>query len=57
MKRTISILSAIIMALATSCVGSKLEQSYNNQESKIDNYISGKGDKYRSVRNGGANRR
>ena len=56
MKRTISILSAIIMALATSCVGSKLEQSYNNQESKIDSYINGKGDQYRSVRNGGANR-
>ncbi|MBQ8854950.1 MAG: FKBP-type peptidyl-prolyl cis-trans isomerase [Bacteroidales bacterium] len=56
MKRTISIFSAIIMALATSCVGSKLEQSYNNQESKIDSYITGKGDQYRSVRNGGANR-
>jgi len=54
MKRAVKILAVMIMA--TSCAGSKLEQAYNNQESKIDNYISGKGDKYRSVRNGGANR-
>ncbi len=47
--------SAMILAM-TSCMGSKLEQTYNNQESKIDSYISGKGEEYRSVRNGGANR-
>lgn len=34
----------------------KLEATYNNQESRIDSYIAGKGDSYRSVRNGGANR-
>lgn len=44
------------MLMAVSCVGSKLEQSYNNQESKIDSYINGKGEQYRSVRTGGANR-
>lgn len=56
MRKAIKIFAAAAMLMAVSCVGSKLEQSYNNQESKIDKYISGKGDQYRSVRNGGANR-
>ena len=34
----------------------KLETTYNNQESRIDTYISNKGDQYRVVRNGGSNR-
>lgn len=54
MKRAIKILAVMIMA--ASCTGSKLEQAYNNQESKIDSYMNGKGDQYRYVRNGGANR-
>lgn len=44
------------MLASGACTKSKLEQTYNNQESKIDSYISGKGDQYRSVRSGGANR-
>lgn len=46
----------LVAALLTGCVKSKLETTYNNQESRIDSYISGKGDSYRVVRNGGANR-
>ena len=45
----------VILALG-ACTKSKLEQTYNSQESKIDSYITGKGDQYRSIRNGGANR-
>lgn len=45
----------VIFALG-ACTKSKLEQTYNSQESKIDSYITGKGDQYRSIRNGGANR-
>lgn len=57
MKKTNRIIAAIALALSlTSCIGTKLELSYNNQESKIDSYITGKGTQYRSVRNGGANR-
>lgn len=56
MKHTIKILSAILVMTFTSCMGSKLEQTYNSQEERIDSYISGKGTEYRSVRNGGANR-
>ena len=48
-------LAALILSL-TSCVKSKLEVTYNNQESKIDSYIASKGEGYRSLRNGGANR-
>ena len=57
MKKTNRIIAVIALALSlTSCIGAKLEQSYNNQESKIDSYITSKGDQYRSVRSGGANR-
>ena len=57
MKTIYKIFSVLVLAAAfTSCMGSKLEQTYNNQESKIDSYISSKGEGYRSVRNGGANR-
>ena len=56
MNNTIKIFAAVLILTLTSCMGSKLEQTYNNQESRIDSYISGKGEGYRSVRNGGANR-
>lgn len=56
MNNTIKIFAAVMILTLTSCMGSKLEQTYNNQESRIDSYISGKGEGYRSVRNGGANR-
>ena len=57
MKKIIKILAVIaLMTLTASCAGNKLEQTYNNQESKIDKYITGKGEEYRSLRNGGANR-
>ena len=57
MNRTAIIIAAALSMLTfSSCVKSKLEQTYNNQESKIDSYISNKGEEYRSVRNGGANR-
>lgn len=57
MKRTIKIFAALLaLTLMSSCMKSKLEQTYNNQESRIDSYIAGKGDQYRSVRIGGANR-
>ena len=56
MNNSIKIFAAILILSLTSCMGSKLEQTYNNQESRIDSYISGKGEEYRSVRNGGANR-
>ena len=46
---------ALVLSLS-SCMKSKLEVTYNNQESKIDSYISSKGEEYRSLRNGGANR-
>lgn len=50
------IFAVLLMLAAVSCMGTKLEETYNNQEKKIDSYISGKGEQYRSVRNGGANR-
>ena len=51
------IIITILCALAlSSCVKSKLEVTYNSQESKIESYIASKGDTYRSTRNGGANR-
>ena len=56
MNNSIKIFAVILILSLTSCMGSKLEQTYNNQESRIDSYISGKGEEYRSVRNGGANR-
>lgn len=56
MNNSIRIFAAVVILTLTSCMGSKLEQTYNNQESRIDSYISGKGEEYRSVRNGGANR-
>lgn len=47
---------AVLMLSLTSCMKSKLEVTYNSQESKIDSYIASKGEEYRSLRNGGANR-
>ena len=52
--RTFTIAS-MILALC-SCTKSKLEVTYNNQESKIDSYIASKGEEYRSLRIGGSNR-
>ena len=57
MKRILTITALAILALSLSaCMKSKLEETYNSQESKIDSYITGKGEGYRVVRNGGANR-
>ena len=56
MKNIYKIITAFIAVSMTSCMGSKLELAYNNQEGRIDSYIAGKGEEYRSVRNGGANR-
>lgn len=56
MNKTINIFATLLIMALTSCMGNKLEQTYNNQESRIDSYISSKGEGYRSVRNGGANR-
>ena len=56
MKTITRIFAATVVLALTSCMGSKLEETYNSQEARIDSYISGKGDGYRSVRNGGANR-
>lgn len=51
----ISVLILMVMTV-TGCMKSKLETTYNSQESRIDSYINGKGEGYRVVRNGGANR-
>lgn len=57
MKKIIKILALAFLALSLcSCVKSKLELTYNRQEEQIDKYIAGKGEEYRSERNGGANR-
>lgn len=57
MKTINRISAAILMAAALAgCVKTKLETTYNNQESRIDSYISSKGEDCRVVRNGGANR-
>ncbi len=56
MNRIIRIFAASLALSLVSCMGSKIEETYNSQEVKIDSYISGKGEGYRSVRNGGANR-
>lgn len=57
MKKIIRALAlAFLMLSIGSCTKSKLELTYSNQENKIDSYISGKGDEYRSVRNEGSNR-
>ena len=56
MRHIFKIFVGFALLTNISCVGSKLEQAYNNQEGKIDSYITGKGDQYRAVRNGGANR-
>lgn len=49
------IILIVLTTAAVSCTKSKLETTYNKQESQIDSYISGKTD-CRVVRNGGANR-
>ena len=55
--KTINILAAAVLALSlSSCMKSKLELTYNSQEERIDSYISSKGENYRSLRIGGANR-
>ena len=51
----IFVITALMLSMC-SCMKSKLEVTYNNQESKIDSYINSKGEEYRSLRNGGANR-
>ena len=57
MKTFNIIVTTLILATAlSSCMGTKLEETYNRQEQKIDSYINSKGEGYRSVRNGGANR-
>lgn len=56
MKRTFRIFAFIALAFAgMSCMKSKLEVTYNNQENQIDRYLSSKTD-MRIERNGGANR-
>lgn len=56
MKTTLRILvSAALAIMMSACMKSKLEVTYNNQESQIDKYLSSKTD-MRIVRNGGANR-
>lgn len=56
MKRTLRIFTLMLMTLAgMSCMKSKLEATYNNQENQIDKYLSSKTD-MRIERNGGANR-
>lgn len=56
MKGTIRIFALMILAFAgMSCMKSKLEVTYNKQESQIDKYLSSKTD-MRIERNGGANR-
>ena len=52
--RIITMLSAGV--LLCSCMKSKLETTYNNQESRIDQYLSRYEETNRIVRNGGANR-
>lgn len=39
MKKSIRIISTILVLAMTSCMGSKLELTYNNQEGKIDSYL------------------
>lgn len=57
MKNMIKIFIAATAILALgACTKSKLELTYNTQEGRIDSYISSKGEEYRFVRNGGANR-
>ena len=57
MKRITHIILLTVLALsAASCMKNKLETTYNSQESRIDTYISNKGDQYRIERNGGSNR-
>ena len=56
MKRILKITAFAVLALSiSSCTKSKLEETYNSQESKIDSYITSKGEEYRVVRNGGSN--
>lgn len=57
MKTIIRIfIGAAVMFALGACTKSKLELTYNTQESKIDSYISSRGEEYRFVRNGGSNR-
>lgn len=57
MNKIVFIFLSVVLAISTvSCMKNKLETTYNNQENRIDSYISGKGDQYRVERNGGSNR-
>ncbi len=57
MRRTFRISVVLLCGLALcSCMKSKLEQAYNNQESRIDQYLTKYEETNRIVRNGGANR-
>lgn len=57
MNKIIGIIIGTVAILTLgACTKSKLELTYNTQESRIDSYISSKGEDYRFVRNGGANR-
>ena len=57
MNKIVYIFLSVVLAMSTvSCMKNKLETTYNNQENRIDSYISGKGDQYRVERNGGSNR-
>ena len=57
MKTIIRIfIGAAVMLALGACTKNKLELTYNTQESKIDSYISSRGEEYRFVRNGGSNR-
>ena len=52
--RTLTLM--LMLAFDCSCMGTKLETTYNNQESQIDKYLSNQPDSLRVIRNGGANR-
>lgn len=57
MRRIIKALTAVALSAALcSCMKSKLETAYNNQETRIDQYLTKYEETNRIVRNGGANR-
>lgn len=57
MRRIFNILIVLLTGLALcSCMKSKLETAYNNQESRIDQYLTKYAESNRIVRNGGSNR-
>lgn len=52
--RTLALL--FVLYISCSCMGTKLETTYNNQENQIDKYLSSQPDSLRVIRNGGSNR-